>query len=180
MSFYCNFKAFYCFVLFCFFHSSKLAVSSGNGSFPFIWLYNRDLFSLHLYIRVVTSKLRHTMSFFISGLVAALRNLYIVCSICVFALTLCDYVKAIIYWCHSHWTFCKTKKLHAAFLPCKICFLWCKNKIAVPLIMTVLGAFLTNTSSSFPGGWGWGVCVLEGGGEGWGMSPNTNVSTWSD
>lgn len=150
-------------------------MSSGSASFPFIQLYNQDPFSLFSSSQPVllyqSSGIQCPLLF--SGMVAALGNLYIVCSICVFALRLCDYLKAVIYCCRTHWKFCKRKKLHAAFfLPFKICFLYVKIKNSMLLVMSVWCAFSPKTSSSPPlRVWGMRcVCVLEGGGVEGGVS----------
>lgn len=82
----------------CFFYILKLAVASGSASFLSIQLNNQDPFSLHLHILQCHIKAQANNSLFLfSGMVAALRNLYIVCSICVFALKLSDNVVAVIY-----------------------------------------------------------------------------------
>lgn len=81
-----------------FFYILKLAVASGSASFLSIQLNNQDPFSLHLHILPCHIKAQaNNRLFLFSGMVAALGNLYIVCSICVFALKLSDNVVAVIY-----------------------------------------------------------------------------------
>lgn len=160
--------------------SSKQIVSSGRASFPFIQLYNQDPFSLFSALQFVLLYQSSGIQcpFLFSGMVAALGNLYIVCSICVFALMLCDYVKAVIYCRHSHWKFCKRQKETACcFFTFKPCFFHVKIKNSNLLQMTVWCAFSPNTSSLTPQGVGDEVCV-GGRGVAGGDSLNTNVSTW--
>lgn len=60
-------------------------------------LQSRSIFPSSLQFVLLHQSSGIQCPFLFSGMVAALRNLYIVCSICVFALKLRDYVKAIIY-----------------------------------------------------------------------------------